>query len=86
VAVVGLALVPLPGPGWLVVFLGLGLLATEFAWARRLLSFARHKVTAFSHWFAARTRVLRGLLTLALVLLVAALAGGYVAWRGVPFL
>jgi uncharacterized protein (TIGR02611 family) len=24
-----------PGPGWLVIFLGLGLLAAEFVWARR---------------------------------------------------
>jgi uncharacterized protein (TIGR02611 family) len=26
-----------PGPGWLVIFLGLGLLAIDFVWARRLL-------------------------------------------------
>jgi uncharacterized protein (TIGR02611 family) len=26
-----------PGPGWLVIFLGLGLLAVDFLWARRLL-------------------------------------------------
>jgi hypothetical protein len=26
-----------PGPGWLVVFLGLTLLAAEFVWARRLM-------------------------------------------------
>jgi tellurite resistance protein TerC len=26
-----------PGPGWLVIFLGLGLLAAEFIWARRLM-------------------------------------------------
>jgi hypothetical protein len=33
----GLALVVLPGPALLVVPLGLALLATEFAWARRLI-------------------------------------------------
>ena len=33
----GLALVILPGPAVLVVPLGLALLATEFAWARRLI-------------------------------------------------
>jgi uncharacterized protein (TIGR02611 family) len=27
-----------PGPGWLAIFLGLGLLAAEFVWARRLLA------------------------------------------------
>lgn len=26
-----------PGPGWVVVFLGLTLLAAEFVWARRLV-------------------------------------------------
>ena len=26
-----------PGPGWLVIFLGLSLLAAEFIWARRLM-------------------------------------------------
>lgn len=26
-----------PGPGWLTIFLGLGLLAAEFVWARRLV-------------------------------------------------
>ncbi|MBZ5540358.1 MAG: PGPGW domain-containing protein [Acidobacteriia bacterium] len=26
-----------PGPGWLSIFLGLGLLAAEFVWARRLM-------------------------------------------------
>ena len=27
-----------PGPGWLTIALGLGLLAAEFVWARRLLN------------------------------------------------
>ncbi len=27
-----------PGPGWLAIFAGLALLATEFVWARRLLN------------------------------------------------
>ena len=39
--VVGLLLVPLPGPGWLVVFLGLAVLGTEFRWARRLAAAAQ---------------------------------------------
>ena len=33
----GLALIVLPGPAVIVVPLGLALLATEFAWARRLI-------------------------------------------------
>src|SRR6476660_6972943 len=41
VVLVGLALVPLPGPGWLIVIAGLAIWAVEFRWARRLLAFVR---------------------------------------------
>jgi uncharacterized protein (TIGR02611 family) len=41
--VAGIALLVLPGPGWLVIFLGLGILATEFVWAERLLNKAKEK-------------------------------------------
>ena len=37
VLLIGLALIVLPGPAFLVIPLGLGILATEFVWARRLL-------------------------------------------------
>jgi uncharacterized protein (TIGR02611 family) len=33
---VGVVMLVTPGPGWLVIFFGLGLLAVEFVWARRL--------------------------------------------------
>lgn len=39
--ILGLILVPLPGPGWAIVFAGIALLATEFVWAERLLGFAK---------------------------------------------
>lgn len=35
--VAGFVLVPLPGPGWLIVAAGLAVFAREFRWARRLL-------------------------------------------------
>lgn len=35
VVIVGLILIPLPGPGWLIVFLGLAILGTEFPAAHR---------------------------------------------------
>lgn len=41
VLVLGLALLFLPGPGVLVIPLGLGILGIEFAWARRLLETVR---------------------------------------------
>ncbi|HST66790.1 MAG TPA: TIGR02611 family protein [Mycobacteriales bacterium] len=77
IVVLGLALVPLPGPGWLIVFLGLGILATEFAWAERLLDFGRRTLTSWLHWLGRQNLAVRGLislLTLAFVAGVVALA------------
>jgi uncharacterized protein (TIGR02611 family) len=34
---VGAVMLFTPGPGWLIIFLGLTLLAAEFVWARRLM-------------------------------------------------
>jgi uncharacterized protein (TIGR02611 family) len=34
---VGIVMIVTPGPGWVVILLGLGLLAAEFVWARRLM-------------------------------------------------
>jgi uncharacterized protein (TIGR02611 family) len=33
----GVVMVFTPGPGWLIILLGLGVLAAEFVWARQLL-------------------------------------------------
>ena len=35
--VLGLVMIFTPGPGWLVIILGLGVLAAEYVWAQRLL-------------------------------------------------
>ena len=40
---VGLLMVCTPGPGWLVIFLGLTVLAAEFVWARRLMDRMKHQ-------------------------------------------
>ncbi|WP_084463717.1 TIGR02611 family protein [Microtetraspora fusca] len=67
--VAGLIMVPFPGPGWLVVFAGLAVLATEFPWAHRLLGFAKRTVTAATGWLKRQNwfvRVVAALLTAAL--------------------
>jgi uncharacterized protein (TIGR02611 family) len=33
----GVVMIVTPGPGWLIILLGLGVLAAEFVWARQLL-------------------------------------------------
>lgn len=50
----GLLLVPLPGPGWLVVFLGLAVLGTEFHWARRISAWLKRMLDRFWTWWRAR--------------------------------
>lgn len=81
---VGIVLLPLPGPGWLVIFLGLGVLASEFAWARALLDYARDKVGAWSDWVRRQSLAVRSVIGLACVAITAAAVYGYIAWRGVP--
>jgi uncharacterized protein (TIGR02611 family) len=41
VVLVGVVAIPYPGPGWLIIFAGLAILATEFTWAQRLLDHLR---------------------------------------------
>ena len=50
VVAVGITLIPLPGPGWLIVIGGLGIWAVEFHWAKRLLAFTRQNVRAWTRW------------------------------------
>ena len=77
VIAVGIVLLPLPGPGWLIIFAGLGLLGTEYAWARRLLTWIRERARRSAAWATTRPlwlRILLGLLSLA-VLAALVLAG-----------
>ena len=41
ITLVGVIALIAPGPGWLIIFTGLGILATEFAWAARVLTSAK---------------------------------------------
>jgi uncharacterized protein (TIGR02611 family) len=84
VAVGGLALIPLPGPGWMIVFLGLAILATEFSWAARLERFARNRVAAWTRRLGAQSIPVRGAIGGLSVLLVLALVYGLFWLTGVP--
>jgi uncharacterized protein (TIGR02611 family) len=78
IIVVGIILLPLPGPGWLIIFAGLGVLATEFEWASRLLRYARDQVRRWTDWVQARSRPVQAMI--GLVFLVFAAAVAYAAW------
>jgi uncharacterized protein (TIGR02611 family) len=85
VIALGLLLIPLPGPGWVVVFLGLGILATEFAWAERLLSYARSKVRAWTTWVGRQPIPTCLAIGATALLVLAGTLSAYVAWQGIPF-
>jgi len=73
VLVLGIVLIPYPGPGWLVVFAGLAILATEFSWAGRLLTYARGRFDAWTHWLARQHWVVRLSVLLATAVVVIAM-------------
>jgi uncharacterized protein (TIGR02611 family) len=54
IVAVGVILIPLPGPGWLIVFLGLAVLGTEFSSARRLGAFLKRILARAWAWWRAR--------------------------------
>jgi uncharacterized protein (TIGR02611 family) len=59
VVVVGIIAIPYPGPGWLIVFAGLAILATEFEWARRLLHRLRHTYGTWQTWLRNQHLIIR---------------------------
>ena len=80
VLLAGIVMIPYPGPGWLVVFAGLGILSTEFEWAKRILDFAKGKYDAWQDWLTRQSRVVKGIFWLLTALVVVAtiwLLNGY---------
>ncbi|OGW38205.1 MAG: hypothetical protein A2Y97_08950 [Nitrospirae bacterium RBG_13_39_12] len=44
ILLVGIAMIVLPGPAFIVIPVALGILATEFVWARRLLKKVKQQI------------------------------------------
>ena len=80
---VGVLLVPAPGPGFIVAFVGLGLLGSEFAPTARALDWAEVKGRAVAGWakgvWDSAPGVVKALLVLVGLACVA--AAGYGAYR-----
>ncbi|MEI2775513.1 MAG: TIGR02611 family protein [Tetrasphaera sp.] len=84
IVVGGLLLVPLPGPGWLIVFAGLAVWASEFEWAQRLLDWVRAKVRAWNDWIRAQARWLQALAAVVTAAFVVAVIWAVLRVSGVP--
>lgn len=92
VVVVGIIALPAPGPGWAIIFLGLGILATEFTAARTVLRLARRHYDSWVAWLARQSRPVRAAVALGVLVLVAAcgwLVGAFAVvggWLGLEWL
>jgi uncharacterized protein (TIGR02611 family) len=84
IVITGIALIPLPGPGWLIVFAGLAVLATEFAWAERLLNYGRDKLRAWTDWVLVQSVIVRALIGLVGLGFVAGALALYLRFIGAP--
>lgn len=45
VVIAGIIMLPLPGPGWVVIFGGMAIWATEFVWAQLVMRWTKRKLT-----------------------------------------
>lgn len=80
VLLLGLVMVPYPGPGWLVVFAGLAILGKQFAWARRMLKYARARYDSWQAWMKYQPlyiKILFWLLTCLTAIITIWLLNGY---------
>ena len=50
VVLIGVVLIPYPGPGWLIVFAGFAILSTEFEFARRALEWLKARYEMWANW------------------------------------
>ncbi|XKK60175.1 TIGR02611 family protein [Streptomyces sp. ARC32] len=81
VVAAGVAMLVLPGPGWVVIFGGMAIWATEFVWAQLVLRWTKRKVTeAAQRALDPKVRRRNIILTSIGVVIIAALAGIYL-WK-----
>ena len=80
VLVLGIVLVPLPGPGLLVVAVGLAMLALEFRWAERMLERAVRRLDAATDVAKRATPIQRALGVVVLLLGAATTLAAVVLW------
>ncbi|MEP6797218.1 MAG: TIGR02611 family protein [Lapillicoccus sp.] len=86
VVVGGLVAVPAPGPGWLIVFAGVSIWATEFEWAQRLLRWGRGVLAQWTGWMGRQAWWVKGAVGLATAVLVLAIFWALLALTGIPAL
>ncbi|OKK15213.1 hypothetical protein AMK16_28705 [Streptomyces sp. CB00455] len=77
----GVAMLVLPGPGWVAIFAGLAIWATEFAWAHLVLRWTKRKVTEAAQKALDPKVRRRNLILTGVGLVVAAALIGFYLWK-----
>jgi uncharacterized protein (TIGR02611 family) len=54
VVIAGVIMLVIPGPGWLVIFAGMAIWATEFVWAQLVMRWTRRKLHDGREWLRHR--------------------------------
>lgn len=84
IVVAGLGLVPLPGPGWLIVFVGVSIWASEFHWAQRLHRYGMERLVRWNAWVMQQSLWVRGGIFLLTCLFVNAVLWVSLRITGIP--
>ncbi|MCJ1679532.1 TIGR02611 family protein [Streptomyces sp. APSN-46.1] len=81
VVVAGVIMLPLPGPGWLVIFGGMAIWATEFVWAQLVLRWTKHKVSEAARKALDPKVRRRNIILTSVGLAIAGVLIGFYAWK-----
>lgn len=99
VLLLGIVMIPYPGPGWVVVFIGLSILAREFQWASDMHDYTHAKYHDWQKWLKVQPAYIKAIfwvLTFVTVVVTVWLVNGYgimsawlnlgIDWLNSPFI
>ncbi|MFD7032474.1 TIGR02611 family protein [Streptomyces sp. NPDC059917] len=81
VIVAGIAMLVLPGPGWVAIFAGLFIWATEFAWAQVVLRWTKRKVSEAAQKALDPKVRRRNIILTSVGLVIAGVLIGFYLWK-----
>ena len=80
VILVGAVLIPFPGPGWVIVFIGFSILAREFEWAKDAKHVVESQYNDWRRWYMKQNvwiQLIFGILTFLTASVIVWLVNGY---------
>ena len=80
VILVGIVLIPFPGPGWVIVFIGFSILASEFDWAKEAKEWVHDTYEKWRKWYFSQSFLIQfcfSILSFATAVLIVWLVNGY---------